>query len=348
MLTWGIAMARTAGRPLDALVVDATRRAGRFLQQLMDPDTGSVPLCGWNDGAHVLPLTAGPFLDFRPAVQTAGVVCDGVAPLPGGPWDEAVGWLNTGRRAAWEGHRARGDVFSAPMGGWHVIRRGDGRAFVRAVEEFRHRPAQADLLHVDIWWGRQPVTRDPGTYSYHCGGAFADGFRTTRVHNTVEVDGESQMASVGRFLYLPWPRGTVQVDMETLALQASHGGYERCGVDHRRVVRADDPAGWVVEDELVSASTPHAYRLHWLLADWPYRYEAGEGELVLQMPEGRYCVRWEAEPPPERVTVVRADPHSDRGWWSPHYLHVEPALSLEVVVDSTSGARFRTAFRPGG
>lgn len=346
VLSWCIAMQRSTDSPLDDVVVDATRRAAHFLRRLVDPTTGSVPLCGGNDGAQVLPLAEGGHLDFRGSVQAASVLCDDVAVLGAGPWDEAVGWLNGGRLGGRAVDAGEGAVFSATVGGWHLMQQDEGRAFLRGVKRFRHRPAQADLLHVDIWWRRQPVTHDAGSYSYNCTGPFSGALRDTRVHNTVEVDGTSQMVSVNRFLYLPWPRGTISIDAENLTVGATHDGYRWCGVDHRRVVRAEGAAGWIVEDELISRSARHVYRLHWLLADWPYRCDLDEGQLLLDMPGGRYCVRWRGEPRPSRVTMVRADPCSDRGWWSPYYLRAEPALSLEVLVDSDSGARFQTVFGP--
>jgi hypothetical protein len=45
---------------------------------------------------------------------------------------------------------------------------------------------------------------------------------------------------------------------------------------------------------------------------------------------------------------VRADPASARGWWSRHYLAVEPAVSFELLFEVAENLAVATRFAPGG
>jgi hypothetical protein len=44
------------------------------------------------------------------------------------------------------------------------------------------------------------------------------------------------------------------------------------------------------------------------------------------------------------VNLIRADPISSRGWWSPYYWHAAPALSLGIEFEFSGEARATTRF----
>jgi hypothetical protein len=308
----------------------------------MNPATGRVPLYGANDGANVLPIADGDFLDFRPIVQATCAVI-GIAGLAGGPWQEAGGWLK-GNLAAMRPALETGEKDGAvhfPDGGLLWWRSGAARLAMRCPRGFRHRPSQADLQHVDLEWRGEAIAIDAGTFSYNTSGPLASALKPAAVHNTVVFDGEEPLRKAGRFLYLPWPRGEAAWSDGQREFSASHEGWARLGLRHERRITAPGREEFVIEDQVAGAGS-HQLRLHWLLADLPYHLDVPGRRLVLETASGRYALSWSEG----ACSLVRADPESDRGWWAPHYLRAEPALSLAVEVEFSQSARVTTRFAP--
>jgi hypothetical protein len=352
-LLWGVALLRTVGREVPVWWTEAARLALGFIDALITPTTGRVPLYGANDGANILPLADADYLDFRPVVQAGFAVVHGVRRFAPGPWDEAADWLAPGwetadrpggpaaPRAAGVGERAEWVHFSE--GGVAIWRTGETRLFLRCPEKFRHRPSQADLLHVDLEWRGQPIAIDAGTYSYNTPGPFAGGMKEAALHNTVALDGAEPLEKVGRFLYLPWPGGRAGWNDPTNEFVATHDGWARLGMNHERRL-GPAVADRVVVTDRVRGAGRHRGRLQWLLADLPYRFEPAAHRLVLTTPAGDYAVTWSV--PGGTATLVRADPATARGWWSPYYTYAAPALSLVIEFDFSDAIKVSTTFAP--
>ena len=334
----------SANHIIPAWLDAAGGRALNFLMMLVNPATGQAPLYGANDGSNVLQLADANFLDLRPVVQMAAAVFHADLPLPEGPWDEAAAWLiadlSSLQRVDWAVVPA---FWHARDGGCFVWSSGDTRFFFRCPTEFRHRPSQADLLHAEIEWRGQLILHDAGTYSYDVRNAFCDALKSARVHNTVTFEGHEPMVMVGRFLYLPWPNGKAKWDGEAGTFSATHGGWRSLGAEHIRIVGSPSIGVFTVED-LLSTRSPCMTRLHWLLADYSYELDIERSCLTLHTPAGALAVRWKA--PKGRVTVVRADPNSARGWWAPYYWHAAPALSLAVEFLTEGKVQVVTRFEP--
>ena len=412
-LLWLVWVLRHAGEPVPAWLSDGLRRAVEFLDALLTPETGRVPVYGANDGANILPLADADFLDFRPVVQAGYAVLDGTRRFPPGPWDEAADWLapgwrrtdgrrpvddgerigreeaqkaqksdGNGRRMSEDGRRraddgTHGRIFTGgngenggqricreeaqkaqksdgggrterehfPEAGVAVWRTADFRVFLRCPAVFRHRPSQADLLHVDLEWRGQWIAHDAGTFSYNTPGAFAGGLKEARYHNTLTLDDAEPLEKVGRFLYLPWPRGQAGWDKATGEFVATHDGWARLGLSHVRRLAQPSPEVVVIRDHVRGVGR-HRGRLHWLLADLPYRFEPVASQLILHTPAGDYAVTWSA--PAGKATLVRADPETARGWWSPYYDYAAPALSLAVEFEFADVVEITTTFAPVG
>jgi hypothetical protein len=348
---WAIRLAEKSGRPLSGELRERVVRAGQFLLDVQDRATGRVPRFGHDDGALVLPLSNNNYEDYRPVVQAVAALGQDPLPHVAGPHDEALLWLFG--PAALQRPRAAppcGDR-SAPAGGYELLRRDDSFAFIRCGR-FRHRPSQADLLHTDIWWRGHNIALDPGTYSYNAEGLWAGmPLATTAVHNTVGVDGADQMERASRFLYLPWPDSTVVHRSRAASggvawVEIRHEGYRRLAdpVLHERAVVQIGEEHWVVLDRLYGR-VEHDWRLHWLLADWPAELDQAAGRLELKVEAANYGVQVLASVD-LRLSLVRADPKSARGWYAPRYQQLAPALSLAAESRSAS-VWFATILGPG-
>ena len=159
----------------------------------------------------------------------------------------------------------------------------------------------------------------------------------TQFHNTVTVDGVSQMERASPFLWLPWLSGDV-VANETLDggavhyWEGRHDGYERLDdpVSHRRAIVRLGGDHWLVLDRL-EGQRAHDYRLQWLLTDLPYTADdAQASRRRSSSPRHTVSIRLRlgSSQPGPPVSLVRADPKSPRGWRSPYYMAMEPALSV--------------------
>lgn len=384
-LLWLISILQRSDAAVPAWLTGTAERALAFLDALITPETGRVPLYGPNDGANILPLSDGDFLDFRPLIQAGHAVLHGVRRFPPGPWDEAARWLavsglppevsvqnsleiveqeqpkgtERGQTRIENRRRTEGSLASAtdieeprtnhssagashfPDAGVLLWRRGETRVFFRCPTRFCHRPAQADLLHVDVEWRGVPIAHDAGTFSYNTAGVFSGGLKEAAVHNTVTFDGAEPLQKVSRFLYLPWPKGRAKWEGDEFL--ADHDGWSRIGVQHDRRV------AWKGQDEVVvidrmRSGDRHRARVHWLLVDLPHELRPGAGELVLQTELGAYRLLWHGTA--TKVELVRADSASVRGWWSPYYGHAAPALSLTIEFDFSGEVEFVTRFEP--
>ena len=240
LLSWAEVVERSCGRTLPRPVRLRALAATRFLRALVEPD-GTAHRVGADDGADLLPLSGCRYDDFRPALGTALALFAGER-LPAGPWDEdALLLVGPCPPHAPVAVPLASDF---PASGMTVLRNGRGAASFRAPVAFRHRPSQADQLHVSILWDGEWITDDVGTGSYRAGHPFG-GLAHARHHSSVTVDDADPMRRVGRFLWLPWtacvrrdPAGGVG------AWRADRSGF-RC---ERRLLRL--PQGFVVIDRV--------------------------------------------------------------------------------------------------
>ncbi|MDP2138580.1 MAG: heparinase II/III family protein [Candidatus Didemnitutus sp.] len=339
-LCWCRHRLEMAGQGSPAWLDAAGKRALVFLMTVTDPVTGQAPLYGSNDGANVLPLAEAGFLDMRPVIQMAAAVFRDELLLPPGPWDEAAAWLksewNTLPRVPWPVTPAR---WHAAEAGCFQIINGRDRLFLRCPTRFRHRPAQADMLHADIWHGGRPIAHDGGSFSYNSTERFTV-LGTAGEHNVLTVDGREPLKKFSRFLYLPWPAGQAG-ESGPSAFRASHDGYTGVGIKWtREVSRSAQGAGFAVRDKVTGAAG-RTLRWHWRLADlpWEMKGQAGRVETL------DYRVGWTG-PANARSSLLRADEATARGWWSPYYGSVEPAVSLLIEMEASGDVELVTEFSP--
>jgi hypothetical protein len=349
-MVWALRLGDLLGRPFSPELRRRVETAGEFLYQIQDESTGQAPYYGQNDGTLILPLSNCAYPDYRPVVQAAGYLSKGVRRYGEGPWDEDLLWLFGPAALGAQREPAQRSDLCAAAGGCYTLRSQDGFAFIRCGG-YRHRPGQADLLHVDLWWRGQNIAVDAGTFAYNAAPPWDNPLARTIYHNTATVDGRDQMDRAGRFLWLPWVQGKLccrlRSDDGRLAYwEGEQDGYNRLPSPawHRRAVLRLADEAWLVLDDLRSAGT-HAYRVHWLFPDLQHVWEPTDGKLALDTPAGPYRVSLASESAYGVNSLVRAEESGPRGWRAPFYGHREPALSLDRTVQAESQL-FRTLFSP--
>lgn len=324
---WALSLARRIGQPLPPEVQDHFARATGWLEAMLDPASGRVPNYGSNDGALVLPLDTCDYLDYRPTIQAARLLLDGKRHFEPGPWDEKALWLlgEPALRALVQ-PPVRPATIALPDGGYYILRGRDSWAMIRC-HTYRERPFHADMLHLDLWHGGVNVLRDGGSHLYYSPAPWGTYFLSTAGHNTIEIDGESQMVKGPRFLWFCWTRSRVlQLDISKDGqdrIECEHYGYRRLPgrVVHRRTVHRQGDA-WTITDDLLGAGE-HEVALRWRLcpADWQntdglWHAAVGGTDLAIAVraPWGCQLLAGQ-QPPPE-------------GWESLYYGRKTPAPTL--------------------
>ncbi len=334
--------------------LEALMRASHWLFSMIDPISGHTPNLGANDGALILPLISTAFDDYRPTVQAAARAFLRIG-LPPGMWDELALWL--GLAAA--GRTSESDAYMAEH-----LRGRSSWGYLRA-SRFPSRLSHMDQLHFDLWHGGQNVALDAGTYLYNAPAPWDNPLVSTRVHNTITVDGQDEMRRGGRFMALDWCSGyskrILEADERILGrMLAYHKGYERLGVRHERVVTVYADEHWEIADRLeFTKPGERTFRLHWLLLDGEWEIVHPERGIELRVKTPQSTVTLKITPDARiahsevQVSVVRAGEtvYGSRkalpfeGWASPTYGVKVPALSLAVETSSIRSTSFTSEFR---
>lgn len=318
-------------------VKDRFEKSIDYLSNLVDLETGQISFYGSNDGALVLPLNNCDFTDLRPLLQAASVFTKGRRMFPHGEWDEDIFWLCGEEALSAAVEPPKQDKNSFDFGGVYVVRGLKSKVLIRCTK-FRERPSHADQLHADIWINGNQIACDAGTYLYSGQGIWRNALARTAAHNTVIVDGCDQMTMVSRFTWTNWASGRVLRHDEKL-WQGEHDGYKP--VRHVRTVLNLPRDRWLILDDLSSTVT-HSYALHWLLNDVPCSQQ--ENSIILEYPDAMYKVQIGMfHEGVEKMSIVRADPNSTRGWRSKYYASKEPAISMMLQTRQNS-VRFWTYF----
>jgi hypothetical protein len=312
--------------PFSESLKQRVTRSVDYLSQLIDPETGQMPVYGSNDGALVLPLNNCDFIDYRPLLQLGSYAMKRTRLFQPGAWDEPLYWLY--------GPQALQSKVDTPLqisqsyadGGVYVLRNSQSKAIIRCTD-FRSRPSHADQLHVDLWWRGKNIACDAGTYLYSGEGVWRNGLAHTAVHNTVTVDYRDQMKMVSRFTWTNWSHGKVLRHGENL-WQGEHDSYKP--VAHKRTVMALNRDRWLVVDHLQDTQ-PHHYALHWLLNDFPY--EQHENLILLSIDSMKYKIQAGLVEGKSFFSIARGDPNSIRGWRSQYYGEKTPAISVMLETD---------------
>lgn len=356
---WSLQLGNVLGNPFSPALFERIAAAGDFVYQMQDQISGRVPCYGQDDGALILPLSNCDYRDYRPVVQATHYLVSGNRRFEPGPWDEDLLWIfgagSVAKMAASPTESSRDaetiassncinstsgpSDLSATEGGYWTIRSSEGFAMTRAGA-FRHRPAQADLLHVDIWWRGENIAIDPGTYSYNAAPPWDNRLAHTTFHNTVSVDGLDQMERAGRFLWLPWARATsfgrhTITQGDVACWNGEHDGYRRLAdpITHRRGFVRVGSDHWLVIDSL-QGKLPHLFRLHWLLMDAPFVTDAESTLVTLTTNAGEYSLASACSIGDSVFNVARAEAESAIGWRSAHYHSREPAISVSLEANA--------------
>lgn len=350
-------LARLNGDTFSKACTERIKKAGRYLLQILDYDSGQVPNFGNNDGALILPLNHCDFTDFRPITASIHYFFNKKILFDKGLYHEDLIWFFGAEALTAPKDQPTIQSVSYEIGGIYTIRGAESWCFTHA-ESFKDRPVHADALSVDLWWRGLNIAIDAGTYLYYGTPPWQDGLKHTHVHNTIEVDGKDQMERGFRFMWAHWhncvvKRGFNRTISPTLSyewLQMEHDGYQRLTspVLHKRaILYLNDKDTWIIIDDVVGQST-HTLKLQWLLNDFPYNHQSGLEDIIeLNTPKGNYHINIWCNHQSKTSNIIRGNENSGtRGFRSLYYGHKDAVLSYICEVNAPLPIRYISIFSP--
>ncbi|MFJ8234252.1 alginate lyase family protein [Ureibacillus sp. NPDC094379] len=259
-ITWVLTLASKLNDKFSKEFYDKFEKTILFLYNFQSGDEGRVPNYGMNDGAYIQPLTVRPYLDYRPVLQAAWIVLKSKRLYNERLSDEIAIWLGLNTNVELDNIVRDSKYYE--NGGYLVSRKNNQLATMRCTS-YKHRPHQADMLHVDFWVNEHNILADAGTFSYNTDLETIKYFNGTKSHNTILLNELDQMTKVSRFIWLNWTKSKVHnvgFTKDKDNFEGEHFGYKPS--THRRNVLHSESC-LVIEDklELINEST---VSLSWL------------------------------------------------------------------------------------
>jgi hypothetical protein len=200
----------------------------------------------------------------------------------------------------------------------------------------------ADALSLVLRAFGTDVLVDPGTYDYFTFPDWRRYFRSTRGHNTIEVDGRDQSELLGPFLW--GERATARCvtwapDANGGSVTGEHDGYRSLPAPlvHRRTVSLDGAAGAItVRDELESQGT-HDLALHFHVAPGVIAELTGSHACKLTCPKGSVTIELD---PAFKLELLNPSQGPGPGWASAGYHRKSPTRTLRARARTSGNATF--------
>lgn len=331
LLNWVLALADTHQLGLPRTVTEKGGLLLDFLSEFQDPDTGCLSNFGLNDGTLLFPLSNCTYGDFRPALNTLSLLLGRGQRYDAGPWDEEGRWF-AGDRTGTDSQQAavdrpvreyqHGNVRCAALsdsGYYHF--NGPGTHGLLRCGANRHRPHEADMLHLDLWFHGYNVVIDPGTYSYNAPDQWRRYFSGTGAHNTLTVNGDDQMRRGSRFLWHRWVYGEAQCSSdEAGGISVRSWCRDYRNLVHRRAVRLRGSC-YLIHDEIGGRriTDDEVIRLHWLFPLFDIERDDRGGLINLPGEGGKQIRIICAVDCQGSGEWVKGDSAEPRGWRAPGY-----------------------------
>lgn len=292
MFTSAFLLMRAEGVPIEQEFIVRLQKMYEYLAEIAGP-CGYLPHVGDTDDGRVELLTSDlKQIITQPPDQRNSLLVSGMIGIGNGLFD--LGYQGSFEDAAWYGlpaaksksNDSRQIVF--PKSGVGVARSGTAEVIFCAIPNGIHgggSHSHNDKLSLILRLGGQELFCDAGTFCYTRDAAKRNQFRSTRAHNTIMVDGEEQnlinpdkhyVFCIGNEAVV----SAIEVKQNGAKIQmsASHSGYRRLGVEHKRSVTLCDGL-LLVEDEL-AGSNEHSFEMNWNIPS-PWRIAPVSGEEIV-------------------------------------------------------------------
>lgn len=202
----------------------------------------------------------------------------------------------------------------------------------------------ADALSFTLRVGGHDVLVDPGTYDYFTFPEWRNYFRSTKAHNTVEIDGQDQSVMLGPFL---WGKRAVarcltwESSLYGGKFVGEHDGYTRLNdpVLHRRTIELNGENQTVTIIDEIEAKTTHNVQILFHCAPTCRVEENGPHSLNVSVANRTVRLIFE---PNIKVHLLYGNKQPIAGWVSPNYHGKEPTTTIIAERECNGNNQFRT------
>ncbi len=340
-LTWVFRLAQLNQDEFDDAFSMKFKETVKFLYQMQESENGSVPNYGMNDGAYIQPLTSRAYSDYRPVLQAAWLTLTGKRLYEDKEVDEIALWFGVNTREQKNAPLRKSTLF--PEGGYATLRDENQFALIRCAT-YKHRPAQADMMHLDFWDGQYNILADAGTFSYNTTEDVSNYFNGTRSHNTIMVNDCNQMKKASRFIWLNWTKSRInyfhESDIGTF-FEGEHYGY--APLTHRRAIYQSKDI-MIVIDDLVGEIEESNVSLSWLFGVKEV-IQKGKLKWEITLPDNTTWVLDVIGPDSSKSTMYNGSTVPFAGWRSLYYGYKEVYPQLIIDTEIKRNSRFITVLR---
>lgn len=321
-------VARASGDTAAAAAFEpAARRLAAYLRTLAD-DGGRLPLIGDDDGGQMFRFQEPRPADASPTLGVAAALLEDPS-LAVKPVTEEMCWilgrvpedreLGASGVSPWPSRvmRDSGYFVSRTADGGHLVFDAGPHGFLNGGH------AHADALSVVLSVGGEPLFVDPGTATYTMDRAVRDRFRSSRMHNTLVLDGRDHAVPKGPFHWHSRADARFLVARTGPDLDfavATHDGYQPGR--HLRAVIAIPGLGWVVVDRIGPGARVEADTWWHLHPSW--RVDRHERAITLTNGAGR---RLAFASTADELAIVDA---AELATFAPAYGRIERSLTIRA------------------
>lgn len=207
----------------------------------------------------------------------------------------------------------------------------------------------ADALSFTLTIDGLPVLVDPGTFTYHTHPAWRKYFVSTLAHNTITVNNKDQAQLAGPTMWLNHFKCIVEdaaINGTEAHVKASHDGYNKIGVRHRRTVKynSSDKVFYITDEitlkQGISVDLKMPFHLHPLVSAL-----ANSNEVAISKKESNENIASLTVDPAFKWEVITAQPDEPLAWYSPSFMIKQPSSVLIGNLSLKSSMTFNTIIK---
>ena len=314
-------IARASGDPAAAAFEQTARNLSAYLRTMAD-DRGRLPTIGDDDGGRLFRFNGGAADHADATLAVAASMLEDSSLSTGTVPEES--WWTLGAaplvpRSAVTPWPSR----LLPDSGYLVSRSADGHLVFDAGPHgfLNGGHAHSDALAIVLTVGTDPLLIDPGTATYTMRAETRDRFRSSRMHNTLVLDGRDHAEPNGPFHWRTRADArflVARVGPEMDFAVGTHDAY--APRRHIRAVVTLHGTGWLVVDQVQTSTATTAEAWWHLHPDW--RAERRDGAVELEHGSGR---RLTLASTAAELSIVRDDAMAS---YAPEYGRVEGSVAL--------------------
>jgi Heparinase II/III-like protein/Heparinase II/III N-terminus len=203
----------------------------------------------------------------------------------------------------------------------------------------------ADALSFTLFALGEQVLVDPGTYDYFTYPEWRQYFRSTRAHNTVEIDGADQSQMLGSFLWNRHARAKL-IEWRPLSTgggraTGEHDGYMRLSdpVIHRRTLALESRERVLTVRDEIHAERAHSVAIYFHVAPECSVEQVDANHMAISTSNGMITMEFDSK---LRLQTFRGSESPIAGWVSRGYHRKQPVVTIVGRAQTVGKSAFET------